>query len=73
MVSLIVPEATNTKNFLIMDYAEKINSVSQKMKGLITNLIDEIEDTRKEMHRVAKLMIKYKEKIKQKNFQSHSA
>lgn len=61
LLSLLIPEADKTKNPLIIDYADKIMTVSQDMKSHITDVIEEMEDTRKEMFRVGKQMLKLKD------------
>ena len=67
LASLLIPESNKTKNPLIADYVDKICSVCSTMKSQITVCINEMEDTRKEMFRVAKLMLKMKEGLASSN------
>jgi methyl-accepting chemotaxis protein len=62
-VSLLIPEANKTKNFLLREYADKISGITNQMKEKMANCIEEMEGTRKEMFRVAKLMLKLKESM----------
>lgn len=72
IISLLVPEAKKTKNLLIQDYAEKSVKLCSNLKSLISHCIEEVEDTRKEMFKVAKMMMKYKEKLNETRLQASS-
>ncbi|CDW78336.1 oxysterol-binding protein [Stylonychia lemnae] len=63
IVSLIIPEANRTKNPLIRDYALKISQASELIKEKMTECVQEMEETRKEMFKVAKTIVKMKDEF----------